>query len=102
MNSLNKKIMEQEKELLNRRNTENDMKLDLERSKLVIKNDLDVKDKAFSNEDKRESYVCDLPIIKTKIEELKKYKYDSDMLEIDYKFNLRQLGICIHYLKQDM
>lgn len=102
MNELNKQIRTLELTVLDRKVTENDLKQKLELVKLEIKNALDSKDKAFSNDEKREAYAIQQPDIIKLSEELKNFEYNTKVMEIELRFKLRELQIVQTYMTKEL
>lgn len=93
MNQLNKDIRELEMNLLDRKNEENVMKKKLELFKLNEKNKLNSMDKKFSNEQKRDAYVDNLDEVKEMSKQLFDYQYNTQIMEIELRFKLRNFDI---------
>jgi hypothetical protein len=95
MNELNKKIRTMELDLLDRKNRENEMQKELEVLRLREKNKLDPINKEFSNEMKRDLYIDNLDEIITKTANFKAFQYNTKVIEIELRFNLRLFEITI-------
>ena len=102
MNTLNKKIREIELEIIKRKYKESDMKKEIDLAKLNIKSALDSKDKNFSNDEKRDAFAESEPSIKSALEDLRKHRYETELLEIELQYMKRELEILLVYMTKDL
>lgn len=95
METLNEEIYKLEELILNRKFDYARLQYTLDVAKLEYKNTLDPKDKNYSNDEKRELTAVNFPSIKAQVEDLKKHRYDTELLEIKARYLLRKLNIMI-------
>jgi hypothetical protein len=89
--SLNSDIKSLELLILDRLNTESEMRKNLELAKLAFKSSLDPKLKDFSNDEKREAEALKLEPIRELMDDLKKYSYETEVLKIELRYKLRTI-----------
>jgi hypothetical protein len=92
---LNEEIRTTELALLDRQREANEMKRNLELLKLAIKSNLDSKDKAFSNDDKREAYANEQGDVKNLNTLLQVFLYTTQVMEIELRFKIRQFEVML-------
>lgn len=102
MNELNKEIRTLELNILDRKNTENEMRKTIDLVKLRIKNSLDPKDKAYSNDEKREAYALEQIELSSIMKDFFNFEYETKVMEIELRYKLRELDILVHYLRQEL
>jgi len=97
LQQLNKDVFALGRVILTRKRTNNDNVKELEIKKFNFKNNLDKKE--FSNDDKRELEAMNQPTIKSMIDDNKKYSFETEIMQLEYEYKLRELNILLTTVK---